>query len=47
MKKLISKGKYTVKLENQPHTKVVGRLADKSSKIIYIQDKQIRDTQNN
>ena len=28
------KGKYTVKVVNQPYIKLVGRLKDKSSKII-------------
>ena len=45
--KLTSKGKHTVKVGNHPHTKVVGRLKDKNSKIIYIHNKQLRDTQNN
>ena len=35
-KKLIIKGKHTVKVGNHPHTKLVGRLKDKSGKIIYI-----------
>ena len=47
MKKLISKGKHIGKVGNHPHTKLVGRLRDKSSKIIYIHNKQLRDTQNN
>ena len=47
MKKLTSKGKHTVKVENHPSTKLVGMLKDKSSQIIYIHNKQLRDTQNN
>ena len=39
--------KYTVKIENQPCTKLVGRLKAKSSNIIYIYNKQFGDTQNN
>ena len=31
--------KYTVKVVNQPHTKLAGKLEDKSSKIIYIHSK--------
>ena len=38
-KKLISKGKYTVKIVNQPHTKLVRRLKDESNKTIYIHNK--------
>ena len=45
MKQLIGKGKHTVKVGNHPHTKLVGRLKDKSSKIIH--NKRLRDTQNN
>ena len=37
---------YTVKVVNQPCTKLVGRLKEKSSKIIYICNKQLRDIQN-
>ena len=33
-KKLIGKDKYIVKVVNQPHRKLVGRLKDKSNKII-------------
>ena len=47
MKKLTSKGRYAVKVENHPSTKLVGMLKDKSSQIIYIHNKQLRDTQNN
>ena len=47
MKKLTNKGKHTVKAGKHPHTKLVWRLKDKSSKIIYSHDKQLRDTQNN
>ena len=47
MKKLTSKGRHAVKVENHPSTKLVGMLKDKSSQIIYIHNKQLRDTQNN
>ena len=46
MKKLIGKGNHTVKVGNNPHTKLVEGLKDKSSKIIYIHNKQLNDTQN-
>ena len=46
MKNFISKGKQTVKVGNHPYTKLAGRLKDKSSKIIRIYNKQLRDTQN-
>ena len=32
---------------NHPNTKLVGMLKDKCSKITYIHNKQLRDTQNN
>ena len=35
----ITKGKYTVKVVNQLHMKLVGRLKYESSKIIYIYNK--------
>ena len=37
MKNVIGKGKYTVKVVNQPqpHVKLEGRLINKSCKIIY------------
>ena len=44
--KLVNKDKHTVKLGNHPCTKLVGRLKGKSTKIIYIHSKQLRDTQN-
>ena len=47
MKKLTNKGKHTVNVGNHLHTKLVQRQKDKSSKISYIQNKQLRDTQNN
>ena len=47
MEKLTGKGKHTIKVGNHPRTKLVGRLQDKSSKIICIYNKQLRDTQNN
>ena len=34
-----------VKFGNHPHTKLAENLKDKSSKIIYIYKKQLRDTQ--
>ena len=43
---LIGKGKYIAKVVNQPFIKLVGSLKDKSSKIIYVHDKWIKDTQN-
>ena len=43
---LIGKGKYTLKVVYQPCTKLVGRLIDKSAKVIYIHIKHLRDTQN-
>ena len=36
MKKLTSKGKHAVNVENHPSTKLVGMLKDKGSQIIYI-----------
>ena len=47
MEKFIGKGKHTIKVRNHPRTKLVVRLKDKSSKIICIHNKQLRDTQNN
>ena len=44
--KLTSKGKYKVKVGNHPDMKLVGTLKDKSSKIIYIHNKRLRDTLN-
>ena len=38
-KNLIGKGKYTIKVLDQTLTKLVGRLKDKSRKIIYIHHK--------
>ena len=43
MKKLIKKGKHTVKVGNHPDTMLVGRLKEKSSKIFYIHKKQLSD----
>ena len=42
-KNIIGKGKYTVKVVNQPCTKLLERLKN-TSKIIYIHIKQLRDT---
>ena len=42
MKKLTGKGKHIIKVGNHPHTKLVGRLKDKSSKIICILNKQLK-----
>ena len=39
---LTGKGKYTVTVDNHPHTKLVGRLSDRSSKIVCIRNKQLR-----
>ena len=47
MKKLTGKGKHIIKVGNHPHIKLVGRLKDKSSKIICILNKQLRNTQEN
>ena len=41
----MGKGKHTIKVGNHPHTKLVERLLDKSSKIICIH-LQLRDIQN-
>ena len=49
MDEYTSKGrkKYSIlKVRNHLHTKLVGKLKDKSSEIIYIHNKQERDTQN-
>ena len=46
-KKLTGKGKHIVKVGNHSLIKLVGRLKDKSSKIIYIHIKQLRERQNN
>ena len=46
IEKLTGKCKHTIKVGNHPHTKLVGKLKDKSSKIICIHNKQLRDTQN-
>ena len=45
MKKFIGKGEHRVKVGNHPHTKVVGTLKDKSSKIMCIHNKQLTDIQ--
>ena len=45
-KNLMGKGKHIVKVVNQPLPKLIGRLKDKSSKIVYIYNKQLRDRQN-
>ena len=44
--RLIGKGKYTVKVVNQPCIKQVGMLKDKSSKNICIHNKKLRYIQN-
>lgn len=36
------KGKGTVKVVNQPHTKLVGILKDKRSQVIYIHNEKLR-----
>lgn len=43
---LTGKDNYTKKVANQPLIKLVGRLTDKSNKIIYIHNKHVWDTQN-
>ena len=45
MEKLTGKGKHRINVGNHPRTKLVGRLKDKSSKIICIHNKQLRDAQ--
>ena len=47
MKKLTGKGKHTVTGRKLSMHKTSGRLKDKSSKIIYIHNKKLKDTQNN
>ena len=46
MKNLIGKDKNSVKVENQPVLKLVQRLKEKNSKIIYMHNKQLMDAQN-
>ena len=41
----MDKGKLTIQLETHPHTKLVGKLKEKSNEIICIYNKQLRDTQ--
>ena len=43
----LGKGKYTVEVVVEPLIKLVGKLKDKSSKIICSQNKWLKDTQNN
>ena len=43
--KNIGKGIHAVKVVEQPLRKLVGRLKDKCSKIIYIYKKQLKDIQ--
>ena len=45
MEKLTGKGKRQIKVGNHPRTKLVGRVRDKSSKIICIHSEQLRDAQ--
>ena len=40
-----NKGKHIVKLGNYPHTNLIEKLKEISGKIIYIQNKQLKDTQ--
>ena len=47
MKMLMGKGKHIVEVRNYPYPKLGGRLNDRSSKIIYIPNKQLKDTQKN
>ena len=42
MKMLMGQGKHTVEVRNDPYPKLGGRLNDKSSKIIYIPNKQLK-----
>ena len=44
-KNLIGKGKYTLKVVDQPLIKLVGRLKNKICKIIYIHNKCLRNIQ--
>ena len=44
MEKLTGKGEHTTKGENHPHLKLAGRVKDKSSKIICVHNKKLRDT---
>lgn len=46
MKNLTGKAKIPVKVKGKPLMKVVGRLKDKRSKIIYMYNNQFRGTQN-
>ena len=46
MKKLTSKGKHKEKVVDQLLIKLVGRLKDKSNKIIYINNEQLWDMKN-
>ena len=43
-KKRTGKGRYTLKIEDQPPMKLIGRSNDKSTKIIYLHDKRLMDT---
>ena len=47
MEKFTGKGKYAIKVGSHPNTKLAERFKDKSSKIIRIYNKQLKDTQNN
>ena len=46
MKELTRKHKHIAKLRNHLPRKLVGKLKDKSSKIIYIHNKCLKDAQN-
>ena len=45
--KFTGKGNHKVKVESNPHTKIERRLKVKTSKIICIHNKLLRDTENN
>ena len=42
MGKFTGQGKHTIKAGHLSHTKLLGKLKDKTSKIIYIYNKQLR-----
>ena len=45
-KSLTQEGKYTVKVTGQPIIYLGGKLKDKSTKFMYVHNKQLKDTQN-
>ena len=42
--KISGKDKYIVKVADQPPMKLIWRSKDKSSKMIYVHDKRVKDT---